>query len=568
MNIKFINRAVPSLHAAALILGGAAFLSRILGLLRDRLLANRFGAGDVLDAYYAAFQIPDILFTIFLVGAASAAVMPIFMEYDERGQGTSAKFASNLLSVFVIFSLALALLTAIFAPGVMSLVAPGFGPGKLQLAVKFTRLIILNAVFFGIGGILSSVLQARHRFFVFALPPILYNAGIIAGIIFLVPLVGPIGLAVGVLIGGVMQVAVQLPALKSMGFKFIPQFNLGEPGLIRVARISAPRVLALAMSQITLVVLAAIASFFAAGSLSVFKLSSNLMYVPVGLFGVSYALAIFPKLSGASLAGHGAKFSAQFSAGVRNILFWALPFATLFIVLRAHVVRVVLGSGVFDWEDTRLVAALLGVLAVAVVSESILPLVMRAFYALGHTKEPLIWDIIGSLGVIVLAVGFAALASARPELLQNLARILRIGDLAPPKILAVALGFAIGSLINAVLLYLALRRTVKKNLGTSLEFDGHSALTMLAAAILGGLGAYATLLPFPALLATNTFIGIFLQGASAGAVGFAIYFAVLVWQKNAEVMEVIQSFKRRLFSPRKNLQVYEAERLDGEGTGR
>ena len=109
---------------------------------------------------------------------------------------------------------------------------------------------------------------------------------------------------------------------------------------------------------------------------------------------------------------------------------------------------------------------------------------------------------------------------------------------------------------------------MKKNLGTSLEFDGHAALTMLAAAILGGLGAYATLLPFPALLATNTFIGIFLQGAAAGAVGFTIYFAVLVWQKNTEVMGIIQSFKRRRFSLQKTPQVYETERLDGEGTGR
>ncbi len=566
MKIPLASKEVSSVHAAALILGGAAFLSRLLGLFRDRLLASRFGPGDILDAYYAAFQIPDILLTLFLVGAASAAVMPIFMEYEARGRDETDKFVSNLLTVFSSLSLAVALAGVALAPWLVALAAPGFSGAKLATAVDFSRLIMLNAVLFGIGGIISSVLQARRRFFIFALPPIFYNLSIIAGILFLVPFFGPAGLAWGVLAGGVMQVLVQLPAFRNLGLQLRPRFNLGHPGLLRVMTISLPRVLALSMSQMTVAVLAAIASFFAAGSLSAFKLASNLMYVPVGLFGVSYALAVFPRLSGASLNGFGASFSEYFSSGVRNVLFWALPSATLLIVLRAHVVRVVLGGGVFSWEDTRLVAAILAVLSLAVVSESLLPLVMRAFYALGRTREPLVWDIVGSLAVVIFAVGFAALFSARPGALSWAANVLRVGDIAPPKILAVAFGFSLGSFLNVVLLLRALGRVAKKSLGVEVGVGCRSFFIFLGAAVLSGFAAYLALLPFPAIVATNTFLGIFVQGLAAGAVGFTVYGAILAWQGNAEILGLFGSLRRRLLSLRKTPQVYATEKLDGEGT--
>ncbi len=562
MKIPFFNREVLSLHAAALILGGAAFLSRILGLFRDRLLAARFGAGDVLDAYYAAFQIPDILFTVFLVGAAAAAVLPLFMEYEHRGRKEAEKFVANLLTVFAVFSVIISAVAAILAPWLVSIVVPGFAAGKLALTVSLTRLMLFSAAFLGIAGIVSAVLQARHRFFVFALPPILYNVCIIFGVVFLVPLFGPKGLAFGVLAGGLAQVLVQIPALKEMGFKFRFGFDLQDSGLRRVIKTSLPRVAALAMSQLTISALAAAASFFVAGSVSVFKLASNLMYVPVGLFGASYALAIFPKLSGASLDKRGEKFKEHVAIGIRNIFFWVMPFATLIIVLRAHIVRVVLGSGVFDWEDTRLVAAVLAVLAVAIVSESILPLVIRAFYALGKTREPLIWDIVGSLATIMFAVGFAILFSARPGFLFFIARALRIGDLAAPKIISIALGFSIGSLVNVVLLALSLYRTVRENLGVSLAFEWNSLATMLGASVLSGVAAYAALLPFPSIVATNTFWGIFFQGAAAGAVGLGVYWAILAWQKNPEILGLFESFKKRLVNIRRVPQVYETEKFD------
>lgn len=562
MWLKRLNSEIASPHAAALLLGGAAFLSKLLGMFRDRLLAARFGAGDTLDSYYAAFQIPDILFTVFLVGAASAAVLPVFVAYERKGGEASEKFVSNLLTVFSVFA-SMAIVAAIAgAPWLVRLVAPGFGEEKLHLAIELTRFLLANTLFLGIAGILSSVLQARHRFFVFALPPIVYNLGIIAGILFFVPLFGPIGLAYGVLAGGVMQILITVPTLADMRFRIQPQFRLDEPGLLQVARTALPRVLAIVMNQVVLVVLAAIASFFAAGSVSVFRLAANLLYVPVGLFGVSYALAIFPKISQAAVRGEYKHFVQQLETGVRNILFWVLPASVLLIVLRAHIVRVVLGAGAFDWEDTRLVAAVLAVLTLAVVSESILPLILRAFYALGQTRKPLFWDFLGSLIAVGLSLGFAFLFFWQPPALAALAAVLRVGDLASPKILAVALGFALGSIANVSLLSFALRRVLRAT-GAARPAIGQVG-SMVAASLLAGGAAYLTLLPFPALVSTRTFVGIALQGLTAGAVGLSVYGLILAWQKNPEILAIAESFRRHLISLGRTPQVFETEKLDSD----
>lgn len=563
--MNFLNRKIASFHAAALILGGAAFLSRILGLFRDRLLAARFGAGDALDVYYAAFQIPDFLFTLLLAGAASAAILPAFLEYERRGREEAENFLSNLLTVFSVAAVMLVSAAIVSAPWLMRLVAPGFDPAKLVLAIHLARIMMANALFLGVAGIFSSVLQAHHRFFVFALPPIFYNLAIIGGIVFLVPVFGVSGLAYGVALGGALEILIQLPALGALGIRIRPLIRLRDPGLRKVLKTSVPRVAALSMSQVTLMLLTAIASFFSSGSLAAFKLASNLLYVPVGLFGVSYALAMFPKLSVASLERRGEDFREQVALGIRNILFWALPFAALFVVLRAHIVRVILGSGAFDWNDTRIVAAILAILAFAVVSESVLPLVLRAFYALGKTREPFWWDVVGSAITVLMALAFSLFFSAHPAILGRLASALRIGDLPNPNILAVALGFAAGSFANILLLLYSLLSVVRVRLGVPLRLEGKSYLTLAGAAVLSGYAAKLALFPFPALLATNTFLGIFLQGITAGAVGLLAYALFLLWRKNPEILGLVQSFRLHLVNLRRTPQIYETEKLDGDG---
>lgn len=564
MNFGFLNREIPSFHAAALILGGAALVAKLLGLFRDRLLAAHFGAGDTLDAYYAAFQIPDLLYMMFLIGGASAAVLPVFLSYERRSRLDAERFIGNLFVILGVLGVVLIAASILLAPWLIALVAPGFSGAKFALTVSLARLMMAGSLFLGVAGVLSSVLQAHHRFFAFALPAIVYNVGIIIGIVVFLPWLGPKGLALGVLLGGALQVLIQLPALSSIGFRFRPSFNLWDAGFRTVVSTSLPRVLALSMSQVTLILLASLASFFAAGSISVFKFASNLLYVPVGLFGVSYALAMFPKLSDASLSGEGEIFREHIVLGIRNILFWAIPIASIAIVLRAHLVRVILGSGAFDWQDTRLVAATFAILAVAIISESLLPLVLRAFYALGNTRSPLLWDMVGSCATIVFAIGFTILFVYHPSVLSLASEILRIGDLFEPRILAVALGFTLGSLLNLALLLGALSRVFRVRFGGSLRIESAPVFSMLGASLLAGVAAYISLIPFPALISTNTFLGIFIQGFVAGLVGIFVYGGILMLRGNTEILGLFESFRQHLVSPRKTPQVFDAEKLDGD----
>lgn len=562
MSFKIFNQKITSIHAAALIIGAAGFLSRLLGLLRDRLLASRFGAGDTLDAYYAAFQIPDTLFTIFLIGAASAAILPIFIEYREHDKD-AVGLIQTLLTIFSVAATAIVMLLIVVAPFLMPVIVPGFSPEKLKLTIKLTRIMMASPLLLGIAAIISSTLQAYHRFLVYALPPVFYNLAIIFGIIVLVPFFGPQGLALGVIIGAVLQILVQLPAFLELGFrpKFI--FNIHDHGVRHILRIAMPRVAALSFNQITLLILVAVTSYLAVGSVSIFKFATNLIYFPVGLFGVSYALAIFPKLSEQVMKNEGREFVSELSFGIRNIVFWSLPLAFLFVVLGAHIVRVILGAGLFDWNDTRLVAAALALMAAMVIFEGLNTLLIRAFYALERTWEPLVANLIASAATVFIAAAMVGLFRAAPESLNALAAALRIGDIGDTRILAVVIAFSFGSFINFILLSSILRKAVFRVFGIFPINNFYPILKIFSASLLAGIIGYVTLLPFPELIPTNTFLGIAAQGVTAGVVGLIAYFAALTLLKSDEFLSLLESFRQKLYSVKKQPEILEIEKLDG-----
>ncbi len=555
------------MHAAALILGAAGFLSRVLGLFRDRLLASRFGAGDLLDAYYAAFQIPDTLFTLFLIGAASAAILPVFIEYRERGEDT-VSLIQTMLTVFGVIASGIVMLLILTAPWIMPLIVPGFSPEKTELAVALTRIMMISPLFLGIAGIISSVIQANRRFLIYALPPILYNAAIIFGILVFVPFLGNQGLAWGVVLGAFLQVAVQAPIFFRLGFspKFV--FTMNNSGVRKIFAISLPRVAAISFNHITQIVLIAIASYLAAGSVSVFKFATNLIYFPVGIFGVSYALAIFPKLSESAAKKQGPEFFSDLFFGIRNIIFWSLPIAFLFVVLRAHIVRVVLGTGSFDWNDTRLVAASIALLSFMILFEGLNTLLLRAFYALEKTWEPLRANLFASTITVVSALGILWFFNRSPEALRTFSGILRVGDLTQTEILALATAFSIGSALNFFFLFAKLRSAAAATFGMSVKESALPFLKIFASSILAGLASYGALLPFPALVPTNTFLGIASQGVVAGVAGLAVYFIALYFLKSEELGSLLASFHKRLYSLKKQQAVFEVEKLDHHETAK
>lgn len=562
MKLNFLKQEVASVHAAALVLGGAGMLSRVLGMLRDRLLAARFGAGRELDIYYAAFQIPDFMAVVFLLGGASAAVLPVFQEYLLEDTEKARRFIGALARWFLAASGA-ACLAAFFAvPFIVPFLAPGFDVRERHLAVLLTRIMLASPILLGLSGIFSTVVQSYRRFFVYAAAPIFYNIGIIAGVLFLAPQWGVPGLGAGVALGAALHLGVQWMAVRHLGYTGYNMIRYeakprsgswsldaeSREGIRRVVVLAAPRVAGLSVSQATLLVLVALASALAPGSVAVFALAQNLYFVPIGIFGVSYAVALFPRMTHAALSGSGIAFFADLFSGVRSILFWVVPAAVLTIVLRAHIVRVALGGGVFSWEDTRLTAAVLAVLATGMAAGALQTLLIRGFYALGETWKPLVVNICAAALSIVLAVGCIRALHSAQGIGRFFAAAARVSDLPHPEALGLGLGFAAGLIADTAVLYWLLVRSAARRFGMKAPRIKGALMPIAAAAAAAGVIAYMVRASFSETLPLITGARVLAQGAAAALAGMGVYWVILSRLGSEDVESVRRSVKRRLFS--------------------
>jgi putative peptidoglycan lipid II flippase len=423
VNSKILNeKPTQSVAAAAFIISLAGVASRLLGLLRDRILAGQFGAGDTLDAYYAAFRIPDLIYNLMIVGALSAAFIPVFTELvAEKKEDEAWELSSGILSLQILITGLVSFFLVVFAPQLMRLVTPGYVGEKMDLTVTLTRIMFLSPFLLGISGILGGALVSFKKFLIYSLAPIFYNAGIIVGALFFIKPLGPAGLAWGVVLGALMHLLVQYPAVKFSGFHFRPAFFSAwkNKNVRKVLRLMVPRTLTIAVSQINFTIITIFASTLATGSLAVFNFANNIQSAPLGLFGVSFAIAVFPTLSAHGAKKEYDKFIVAFSRTFRQILFFVIPISVFLFVLRAQVVRVLLGTGKFNWDNTILTFEVLSLMAASLFAQALLPLFTRAFYALQNTKTPLyiaivseavniltVFLLIGRYGVFGLAVAF------------------------------------------------------------------------------------------------------------------------------------------------------------------
>jgi len=544
------NGSISSVHAAALLIGSAALISRLLGMLRNRLLAAHFGAGRELDIYFAAFQIPDFMATLFLLGAGSAAILPVFQEYMRDNREKAHHLISSLQTSFLIASSIVVGVVFFFVPVLLQVTVPGFSNSERMLTVMLTRIMLLSPIFLGLSSIFSSVIQSFQRFFAYALAPIFYNLGIIMGIVFFVPAFGIMGLGMGVVLGAILHLIIQLVAISRIGMR--PRFVISNlsGGIKKVLSLSLPRVLSLSLVQVTVVGLTALGSTLHVGSISVFELSQDLYFVPIALIGVSYSVVLFPRLSEAFLNRNAESFYRELFLGIRTIVLWMAPTIALFIVLRAHIVRVTLGAGLFSWEDTRLTAASLAVLSVAMIAGSITPLLIKAFYALEKTWAPLFINIFASAFSIISAIIFSrALANPSEFTIFTLAA-LRIADLPSANMLGLSMGFTAGLLLDNILLYIALRRAATYVFKSKPSFPLISMASICIAACVAGFGAYFVRLSFTQTLPLITLARVLLQGFVAGIMGLAIYIALLMLLKNEDITGVRKSLTRRLITLR------------------
>ncbi len=535
------------MHQAAYMLAAFAFLSQLLALVRDRLFAAEFGASHTLDVYYAAFRIPDILFATVASLLSLYALLPVLSRLAEHDEGRMVSFLRQMLLFFFVGMGAISLIAFILAPWLLKLVAPGIVSPDL---VMLTRILLLQPIFLGASNILANLTQMRHRFLLYSISPLLYNLGIIAGIMFLYPTMGIEGLGWGVVIGAGLHMALQIPFFaRERSVNHMPlRQALSE--LWKVLALSVPRTLALSAGQISLAVLTALASFMAPGSIAVFMFGWNLQAVPLTIIGVSYSVAAFPTLSKLHAQGASSEFVRHVEVALRHICFWAIPATILIIVLRAQLVRTILGSGAFDWAATKLVAAALALLVVSLLAQAVSMLIARAYYAAGNTRKPFYFALV-TVGVSVsLALAFIAVFHGSYLWRDMLEAMLRVSDLSGTTVLMLALAMAIGSWAGCIAGFVALVRDFKINLAPLMKL----AYQSFAASVIGGGVAYLALTGMGRMVDINTTMGIAAQGFVGGLWGLGVTAGVLLLLKNEEIVEAYAAFKNR-FAPQAQVAV-------------
>lgn len=537
-----ITAPVRGLHQAAYLLAALTLAAQVLALVRDRIFAHAFGASQTLDLYYAAFKIPDLVFALVASLVSAYVLIP---RIAAGGKKDARILISETTSFLLLLGGGLSLVLALFAREFAFFLFPAFAASPdADSFVLLMQILLVQPLLLGLSGIFTSVTQLERKFFLYALSPVLYNLGIIFGTLVLYPFFGLSGIGIGVVLGAMLHLGIQIPVV--LAARLFPRFMLPSPSRMwSVIADSAPRSLALLVGSLTTLALIAIASGLGEGSIAIFTLASNLQAVPLSLIGASYATAAFPVLAEQIGAKKYEEFRATLSAAARHLIFWSSVVLVLVIVLRAHIVRIILGTGAFDWDATRLTAAILGILIVALIAQGLVLLASRAFYAAGRSWNPFFIQVAGLMASVAFAYGALYLAATYPSVQYFLESLFRVEDVPGAEILFIALGASLGQVVMGVAAFATLR-TVAPGVGRGLVrplFEG------LGAAIMGGSAAYGALGFMGNIASLSTLPSVFTQGVVAGMVGLIVSGAVLSLLENKEFRDLF-AVLRKLTSTR------------------
>lgn len=474
-------------------------VSRGLGLFREMVVGHQFGTSGALDAYLAAFRVPDILFQIVAGGALASAFIPTFASYlAKEDEGDAWRLASAIINVVLLATAVLALVGMALAPWlVRDIIAPGFDPEQQALTSSLMRIMLIAPVLFGVSGIFMGILNARQHFLLPALAPIVYNLGIIAGAVLLAPAMGVAGLAWGVVAGALGHLLVQVPGLIRQGLQYTLTLGLRNRGVHEVGRLMVPRMVGLAAVQVNFLVNTILASSLAAGSLSALNYAWLVMLLPQGIFAQAVATAAFPTFSTQAAKGQRTEMRSTLSATLRAVLYLATPAAVGLIVLRTPLVELLFQRGAFTETSTRMVSLVLALYALGLPAHSAVEIVVRAFFAMHDTKTP-------------VAVGVAAMGL---NVAFSLAFIAGFGALGWPPYGGLALSNSLATTLEIGALLFLVRRRLDGLDGRRLA--GSLVRIGLAAAVMGCMVALSNW----ALGGANAW----LAGGLSIAVGLAVY---------------------------------------------
>ena len=543
--LRIFTKESGSINQAALLLGSLTLFSQILALFRDRAFAHFIGPSPTLDAYYAAFRVPDLIFISIASLASITVIIPFIVARMDGDKVTdkAQKYLNDVFTVFFSLIVLIAIIAFFLMPYLANFIAPGFAPLYQAKVVLLSRIMLLSPILMGLSNLFSTVTQLFHKFFIYSLSPIFYNLGIIIGVIFFYPIFGISGLAMGVVLGALMHFVIQ--ALASHGCGFAPKFSfsINFKDIKIIVLTSLPRTFGLAFNNIALISIIALASFLKSGSISVFNFAFNLQSVPLNIIGISYAVAAFPTLAKSFGSGKKEEFKQHVKEASRAIVFWSLPVIFLFIVLRAQIVRVILGSGSFSWDNTRLVAAGLAIFSVSILAQGMITLLSRSYYATGNTKRPFVVNLFCSILIIIFSFTFVHFFENWFFFRYFIESLLKVSDIPGTEVLMLPLAYSAGTILNFILQWIFIKRDFMRGE----VFISKTFFQSLGASFFLGLVTYLSLNILSPVFGTTTFWGVFLQGFFSGILGIITAIVVLYLLKNEELKDLTETLKTKFW---------------------
>lgn len=515
-----------SVARASIVMIAALIASRILGWLRLSVIGATYGATPQLDAFWAAFKIPDALFNLLVAGALSSAFIPVFAGYLAKEREKEAwHVASTVVNVLIVSLLAVSVVMWVAAPWLVpTIVAPGFAkdPEQLDLAIQLTRIMLLSPIFMGLSALVTGVLQSYRQFLAGAVAPLVYNGVQILFALFATPFVGIHALAFGVVAGSAMMFLVQVPELTFRRTKYELSLDLRHTGVREVFLLAGPRTLSLGAVQIVFFVDTYLASSMATGSLTSLNYAFQLMLLPMGVFSIAISAAVFPTLSHYASLGQAARMRDALQQAIRWILFLTMPTAILMVVLRRPIVNLLFQYGEFAAPAREATQAAFLFYALGLAGHALVQILARAYYASRDTTTPV------ALTLVSIGANVAMSIALAPTMGIN----------------GLALANSIATLAEAALLLALLAPRARLRLVGL----GYATLKQVTAALLMGVSMFlfirVTNIPLDLVVEPSKPV-LFLQTLLATAFGALVYVIAAYLLRVGELQEVLAFLRGR-----------------------
>ncbi len=509
--------------------------AQFLGFIRDRLLVSIVGVGSQLDVYYASFKVPDILFVVLTVVASPYVLLPLLGKNNDK---ESTEILDTILGLLLLIFLVLGGLIFVLMPELVVRLFPGFNEYAVSNTVKMSRVFLISPLMLAISSVFLTVNQKNMRFILYSISPVLYNLGLIVGVL-LYPLLGLNGLMLGVVLAVMLHAGVQVvPVLKH---NYVPRPSLSRINYILESNFfgnSVFRVLASSIITLTSVFFAYVASTLGEGMLSRLNFAFIISMVPISLIGASYSVVSFPvfvEKFNKSID----EFIEIFVKSTNRVVFWSVPLIVVFVLLRAHIVRIILGASNFTWYDVRIVSAVMGVFVLGVLFSGLVMLLNRAYFAMNNTSVPLIGASIRLVVVILFTYLFMGVISDG-VVAQILDRFLKIG-INNVEILALPLAGIVG--VGLHFLYMWFLFNVRVG-GLPLKEVFVNFEQVLVGALVMGVSMFVSLRILDNFIELNTFVGVAMHAGITFMVGVLVYFGVLFVMNNEIALGVLKHIKK------------------------